>query len=261
MSDPPVPMPWFGGGHQAQDRATSVVPAPLRASHLCPELRHSPAKAKALCAHCSQPHGRASREGAACPSPLASQWAGWALQRTPLSAPHALAVPRPSICTRAPTPRCPHAPALGELQQSPLRLVPPHPAPLLSLAAARDKLAALWGALHSVGVRCEGDGVTPPYPCARKGKPLATAPLACLKETGETPPSRCFPCHIVLGETPLTTGLWQWEQGPAQPGLTAPCSLPRWSPDRGSTLSKAVVPRQKGWALGKGILRQGTGAT
>lgn len=199
MSDPPVPMPWSGGGQQAQSHlgcpstSASELPLPRATALAC--------NAKALCAHCSQPHRRASREGAACPSPLASQWAGWALQRTPLSAPHALAVPRPSIWTRAPAPRFPPALRPREAPTVPAASCVPHPAPLSSLAAARDKLAALRGALHSVGVRCEGDGVTRPSRCARRGKPLVTAALACLNETGRTPPCRCFPCHIVLGET------------------------------------------------------------
>lgn len=254
MSDPPVPMPWSGGSHQR--RATSVVPAPLRASYLCPELRQWPVMQRHF-AHIARSHTGGRQGGSSLPV-TAHKPMGWV----------GSAASPPFRATRA---RCAQSRGLASGSRSPLSRSPrprgaptapaapcaPHPAPLSSPAAARDQLAALRGALHSAGVRCEGDGVTRPSRCARRGKSLVTAALACLKETGRTPPSRCFPCHIVLGQTLCSQLTCGRESRGQHTGLTTPCLL---APDRGSTLSKAVwedtaiVPRQKGWAPGKAVL-------
>lgn len=133
MSDTRVSMPWSGGGHLAQDRATSVVPAPLRASYLCPELA---ANAKALCAHCSQPHGQAGgRAGREQPARHRSQANGLGGLCSEPPFPHhtRLTVPRAGSWTRAPAPRCPPAPRPREDPTLPAAPCAPHPAPLLAL--------------------------------------------------------------------------------------------------------------------------------
>lgn len=130
-------------GHRARDRATSVVPAPLRASAQSYGTRRLMQR---HFAHIARIHTgeRLGREGAACLSPLASQWGGWALQQAPLPAPHAHAVPSPSIHPDGglPLPTAIHPPSLATLEQPPPLLALPNPLRFSCPAAARAKLAA-----------------------------------------------------------------------------------------------------------------------
>lgn len=75
-------------GRQLRDGAAAVVSAPLRASARSYGTRRLMQR---HFAHIARIHTgeRLGGEGAACLSPLASQWGGWALQRAPLPAPHA----------------------------------------------------------------------------------------------------------------------------------------------------------------------------
>lgn len=193
MSDPPVPMPWSGGGHQAQDGAAWLVPAPLRASYLCPEPRHWAAMRRHF-AHIA-PRSHTGREGAACPSPLTSQWAGWALQRAPLSAPHAPAVPGAGVWRAGLSPLSP-SPAPPGRARSPTAPCAPHPAPrpetklrLCGELCARPGSGVKGMGLAGLpGVRGEEN----PLFCSPCNCSPCSAPLACLKGTDRPPPSRCF---------------------------------------------------------------------
>lgn len=260
MSDPPVPMPWSGGGHQPQDGATSLVPARLRASCLCPELRHWPANAKALCAHCSQhTGGRAGRDSLPVTARKPMGWVGSAAS-PPLRTTRARCAQTRQLRSgsRSPLSPAPGHPVPPEHPVPPGASCAPHPAPLLSPAADTQKL----GALPSLGVRCAGDGVTCPSRCAKRGNPLVAAALAWLKETGRTPP---FPCHSFWKrhsalDSPVVLGA-----GDSTARAHSALFTVILSPGRGAALPKTVwedtaaVPRQKGWALGKGVLSHGPG--
>lgn len=106
-------------GHQARDRATSVVPAPLRASARRYGTRRLMQR---HFAHIARIHTgeRLGREGAACLSPLASQWGGWALQQAPLPTPHAHAGPARASGRRAPAPPCPLSSLPRDAQAAPV---------------------------------------------------------------------------------------------------------------------------------------------
>jgi len=182
MSDPPVP--WSG-------RATRHGTGPPRSSQrLCERVRGATARAgerkgtlRTLLAS-TQASGL-GREGAACPSPLASQWGGWALQRAPLPAPHAGL--SPSIRTAGSRSRCPPSSRPPDAPAAPTAFRAPRPSPLLShKLTAQDVVQR--GVPCSVGVRREGDRVALRSQCAQRGKPLTRAPLARLGpgKTGRT---------------------------------------------------------------------------
>lgn len=62
-------------GHRLRDGAAGVVLAPFVSER--PELEHTAAHAKALCAHCSHPHRRASRRGGRSLPVTARKPMGW----------------------------------------------------------------------------------------------------------------------------------------------------------------------------------------
>ena len=109
-----------------------------------PELRHTPANAKALCAHCSHPHRRAARQGGSSLPVTARKPMGWV----------GSAASPPSRTTRArctqpvhpdgglPLPAAVRPPSLVMLEQPPLFLALPIPLRCSRPAAARAKLAA-----------------------------------------------------------------------------------------------------------------------
>lgn len=90
---------------------------------------------------------RLGGEGAACLSLLASQWGGWALQRAPLPAPHAHAVPSRSIpnagSVRRPSSFPPSLVMLCLLLSSPCAAPAPRPSFLLLSCCCQSRTASL----------------------------------------------------------------------------------------------------------------------
>lgn len=204
MSDPPVPMPWSGGGHQPQDGATSVVPARLRASYLCPELRHWPANAKALCAHCSQhTGGRAGRDSLPVTARKPMGWVGSAAS-PPLPTTRARCTQSRQLRSGS---RSPLSPTPGELQQCPEHPVPP------SRSAARTGRghAETWSSALGRGRVCRGWGYLSLQVCKERKSPCHCCPCTAGGDRQDTPIS----VPLVLEETLCS----QFTCGPGSRGL------------------------------------------
>lgn len=206
-------------GRRLRDGAAAVVSAPLRSSARSYGTRRLMQR---HFAHIARIHTgeRLGGEGAACLSPLASQWGGWALQRAPLPAPHAHAGPSRSIPTTG--------------SRSPPRPSPP------SLDAALPAVPLLR--LHSAAVKAE-----PPVRCC--GRASCPGPWDGLAVRGDRVAQR-FPLRLTKQGAQAWSGsgrrgggiaLQFWCTGRMR--TYCMCS-PRTSRAQGDSQAPASVPHQ-----------------